>query len=166
VNHGGRVLLIRRATEPWRGCWDIPGGFCELDEHPRLTAEREVFEETGLRTTVTGLLGIWMDRYGEGEDAEATLNVYYHAVPAQPDVAASLNADAAEVAEIGWFAPDSLPRDQAFPEHQLAVLDAWVRASRAGATATRMWDASGAAASGPPSGPGRSTRPPSAPSAG
>lgn len=139
VNDGSRVLLIRRATNPWRGYWDIPGGFCDFTEHPRLTAEREVLEETGLRIRVTGLLGIWMGDYGDGQDA--TLNVYYHAVPAEPG--RSLAVDAGEVAEVGWFGPDALPPNQAFPEHQPAVLDAWVRAFRADATATSLEDGTG-----------------------
>ena len=58
-----RVLLVRRAREPWKGCWDVPGGFCESKEHPVCTAEREVFEETGLRIRVVGFLGIWLDEY-------------------------------------------------------------------------------------------------------
>jgi hypothetical protein len=33
--------------------------------------------------------------------------------------------DAAEVAEIGWFAPDALPSELAFPNHVPAVLRAW-----------------------------------------
>jgi len=37
----GRLLLLRRANEPWLGRWDIPGGFCEFDEHPIETAVRE-----------------------------------------------------------------------------------------------------------------------------
>ncbi len=35
------MLLLRRAKEPWKGRWDIPGGFCDADEHPITTAERE-----------------------------------------------------------------------------------------------------------------------------
>ena len=34
VIRNGKVLLVRRAVEPFKGYWDIPGGFCEADEHP------------------------------------------------------------------------------------------------------------------------------------
>ena len=44
----GRVLLGRRAGEPGRGQWDIPGGFLNPWEHPADGAMREVREETGL----------------------------------------------------------------------------------------------------------------------
>ena len=88
VTWRGRLLLVQRANEPWRGYWDTPGGFCGSDEHPILTAEREVLEETGLAVRITGLLGIWMDQYGSSDDEadrKTTLNIYYHAVPLEAD---------------------------------------------------------------------------------
>ena len=40
VMRDGRLLLVRRSMDPWLGWWDIPGGFCEEDEHPILAAAR------------------------------------------------------------------------------------------------------------------------------
>jgi hypothetical protein len=70
------------------------------------------------------MVGMWMDRYGaSGLDAEkATLNIYFHAVPA--DASPPVAADH-EVTEIAWFSPEELPRDLAFPGHLPAVLRAW-----------------------------------------
>jgi 8-oxo-dGTP diphosphatase len=62
---GDRYLVVKRAREPERGRWDLPGGFCEYGEDPADTAVREAFEETGLRVAVAELLGVWMDRYRE-----------------------------------------------------------------------------------------------------
>lgn len=123
VERGGRLLLVRRAHAPWRHCWDIPGGFCGA-EHPREAAAREVREETGLEVRVGPVLGMWMDAYApEGPEAEKiTLNIYFHA---DADSSAEPVCDPAEVAEIGWFAPDALPSDLAFPNHLPAVLLAW-----------------------------------------
>lgn len=44
----GRVLLIRRGTEPMKGRWSIPGGLIELGEGLHEAARRETLEETGL----------------------------------------------------------------------------------------------------------------------
>ena len=120
----GKLMLVRRAFEPWRGAWDIPGGFCGPREHPADAAAREVREETGLVVRVGGILGMWIDTYApEGPGADkVTLNIYFHAVPEGP---AEARTDPNEVAEIGWFAPDELPADVAFPGHIPAVLRAW-----------------------------------------
>jgi 8-oxo-dGTP diphosphatase len=125
VTHEGRLLLVRRAREPWLGCWDVPGGFCEADEHPIHTAERELLEETGLRVRVTGLLGMWMDRYrapGPGLPPQATLNIYYHAVPLGMPPGAFHSP---EVTESGWFEPDRVPERLAFPSHIGPAVTAW-----------------------------------------
>jgi len=48
----GRVLLVKRATEPSKGLWAIPGGSLELGETLREGAEREIREETGIEVDV------------------------------------------------------------------------------------------------------------------
>ena len=120
----GKLMLVRRAFAPWRGAWDIPGGFCGPREHPADAAAREVREETGLTVRVGGVLGMWIDTYApEGPEADkVTLNIYFHAVA---EGAAEARTDPNEVAEIGWFAPDELPTEVAFPGHIPAVLRAW-----------------------------------------
>jgi 8-oxo-dGTP diphosphatase len=45
---GPRAVLVRRATEPRRGEWSVPGGMVELGETIRQAARREALEETGL----------------------------------------------------------------------------------------------------------------------
>jgi ADP-ribose pyrophosphatase YjhB (NUDIX family) len=128
VSRAGKLLLVRRAHEPWKGAWDVPGGFCGPREHPREAAAREVREETGLEVEPDAILGMWVDSYapdGPGAD-KVTLNIYFHA--AAPGTAAA-RADPNEVAEVAWFAADELPESLAFPGHLPAVLRAW-RASQ------------------------------------
>jgi len=124
VTRRGKLMLVRRAHAPWRGAWDIPGGFCGPREHPADAAAREVREETGLAVRVGDVLGMWIDTYApEGPEADkVTLNIYFHAVA---DGLTEARTDLNEVAEIGWFAPDELPGEVAFPGHIPAVLRAW-----------------------------------------
>ncbi len=117
----GRVLLARRAAEPFKGYWDIPGGFLDEGEHPLDGVRRELREETGLEVEPLEFLGAWMDRYGGDSTAEATLNLYWtaRAVAGEP-------APADDVDELGWFARDELPgRDELAFENVPLVLAAW-----------------------------------------
>lgn len=45
--HGGRILLCRRAIEPRYGYWTLPAGFMENDETTGQAALRETLEEAG-----------------------------------------------------------------------------------------------------------------------
>lgn len=55
----GRYLLCRRAIEPRRGYWTIPGGYLELRETTAEGALRETWEEARCRVELTGLAGIF-----------------------------------------------------------------------------------------------------------
>lgn len=53
----GRLLLIRRANEPGRGLWSIPGGRIEPGETDAQALVREMAEETGLTVHVRERVG-------------------------------------------------------------------------------------------------------------
>jgi len=59
IEEDGRLLLVQRANEPWAGCWYMPAGFVEADEHPARAAEREASEETGLRVQAGELVNVY-----------------------------------------------------------------------------------------------------------
>ena len=55
----GRILTILRDDKeniPWPNMWELPGGGREGDESPFGCAQREVFEEIGVRLTKDCLL--------------------------------------------------------------------------------------------------------------
>jgi len=53
----GRLLLIRRANDPGRGQWSLPGGRVESGETDESAVARELHEETGLEVRVGSLIG-------------------------------------------------------------------------------------------------------------
>jgi len=48
VNEQGEILMIKRAVEPFKGQWCLPGGFVEMGESLAESVVRELSEETGL----------------------------------------------------------------------------------------------------------------------
>ena len=59
IIRGDRVLLVRRATEPLKGEWSVPGGVLELGEKLRDGIRREVLEETGLEVEPGEVLDVF-----------------------------------------------------------------------------------------------------------
>ena len=70
----GRVLLVRRGTEPLRGTLVIPGGLIEVGEALREAVVREVLEETGLEIEPVELVELLDRIHRQGE------RVRYHYV--------------------------------------------------------------------------------------
>jgi len=58
---GGKILLVRRKNEPFKGGYALPGGFVEYGETVEECVLREIEEETGLKTRVDRLLGVYSE---------------------------------------------------------------------------------------------------------
>jgi mutator protein MutT len=72
---GDRVLLIKRAHEPLKGEWSLPGGAVDVGETLRQAVAREVREETGLDVQVGEVIEV-LDRVHRLDDGR----VEYHYV--------------------------------------------------------------------------------------
>jgi mutator protein MutT len=116
----GRVLLSRRARDPFAGKWDLPGGFLEEGEHPLDCVRRELHEEAGIGLLDERLLGIWMDQYEYRRRVVATLNIYFAA-----RLGAGILEPGDDVAELRWFASDDVPTNELAFGHVPDVLSAW-----------------------------------------
>lgn len=115
------ILLAKRVIEPWRGYWDIPGGYCEAYETPEQCAIRETYEETGIRIKIMNYFGIWNDP-ASSEDYGDNICIYYKAVPIYDNNGYVFNK---EISEINWFQYDKLPEKIAFQSHIPKVLALW-----------------------------------------
>lgn len=56
-----KVLLVKRGSYPYKGCFALPGGFCRPDEDVYKTARRELFEETNVKDVYLKQAGVFGD---------------------------------------------------------------------------------------------------------
>ncbi len=99
----GKVLLVRRGTEPLRGHWSIPGGAVETGERLEEAVCREVLEETGLTVEPLFLVAVFQrlmpDQSGSTEYHYVLVDYVCRVLSGNP-----LPGDDAD--EVGWFALD------------------------------------------------------------
>jgi len=110
----GKIVLIKRKNEPYRGSFALPGGFVEIGETTEEAVKREVMEETGLLIEILKLVGVYSDP--SRDPRGHTVSVAYLAVgKGEP------KADT-DAADVGCFDPNNLP-ELAF-DHKRILNDA------------------------------------------
>jgi 8-oxo-dGTP diphosphatase len=98
------VLLIRRAREPFKDRWALPGGFVDENESLEAAASRELHEETGIKRTRLEQIGAFGD---PGRDPRGhTVSVVFGALLARRP-RASAGDDAGELA---WHSATNPPK--------------------------------------------------------
>ncbi|HDO41835.1 MAG TPA: NUDIX domain-containing protein [Candidatus Bathyarchaeota archaeon] len=107
VQKGNRILLIRRANEPGKGLWSIPGGLVEVGETLRDAARREVEEETGIKVEIGEIIDVMENiiRDEEGRVKFHYVLIDFKAAPISDNVKLSPSPEALE---IGWFTPEEM----------------------------------------------------------
>lgn len=58
IQDGDKYLLIKRAANPDKGMWSVPGGLIDVGERAVDAALREALEETCLRVEISERLGV------------------------------------------------------------------------------------------------------------
>ena len=99
-----KLLLIKRAGQPYQGKWALPGGFVQMDEDLESGALRELQEETGLRDVY--LEQLYTFGRPDRDPRERVITVAYYALIRSDQVSLTASTDAEAV---GWFGLDELP---------------------------------------------------------
>ena len=115
----GRIFLTRRTDN---GQWCLPGGGMEPGESVTEACEREVWEETGLRTHVTRLVGVYsysdqLVVYPDGNKAQiVALHFEARVLAGQPLLSN-------ETTEFGYFTLEEVEELEMFGRHKERILD-------------------------------------------
>jgi ADP-ribose pyrophosphatase YjhB (NUDIX family) len=118
VERDKKVLLVKRAIQPWRGYWYLPAGFVENDESPREAAEREGFEETNLKISTKDLIDVYY--YNDDPRGNGLLILY------SGTITSGIEKLTPEVQEISFFSRDEIQSlELAGGSHKLAIQE-WV----------------------------------------
>jgi len=115
IEHDGKLLLLQRNHEPWKGAWNIPAGYVEADEDPRDAAQREVREETGLEVEIGELFKVYY--YTDDPRGNGVALIYYATA-----LSGTIRLDA-ESQAARYFAWHEIPTALAGGGHDQVILE-------------------------------------------
>jgi ADP-ribose pyrophosphatase YjhB (NUDIX family) len=112
LNQDEQLLLVKRAVEPAKGKWCLPGGFIEIDESIEEAVLRELKEETGIE----GEIGRLVDFFSQRSPLYGALLIFGYSVTI---LGGELQAGD-DAQEVSFFDLDDLP-PIAFLSHQRLI---------------------------------------------
>ena len=112
-----RLLLVHHAYGA--KMWQIPGGYVKPEACAHDGVVREIYEETGIRTAVDGLIGV-RHRVKEGDNSTYLI---FGLTPLSSDDPVP---DGREVDDAGYF---TLAEIEAFSPDEIPALNRWVARS-------------------------------------
>ena len=117
IEKDGKVLMLKRAKEPFKNYWVLPGGFVDYDEEPDEAAVRETKEEIGLNVYVESVASVY--RIGDDPIGVHIDIVYFGKAEGEPKL------DMKDFTECRYFLPNKLPEEIAY-KHREVIID-WYR---------------------------------------
>ena len=124
INDAGELLLVRRARDPGKGKWGLPGGFVDRDETIEQALIREVHEETSLQVIESQYLTSFPNLYDYADLVSPVIDLFYLCRVGDP-LQVRLAAD--ELTSYLWVRPiDTHLSEMAFPSNRRAI-EQWLR---------------------------------------
>jgi 8-oxo-dGTP diphosphatase len=114
-----KLLIVERASEPFKGYWSLPGGIVECGEKLEQGIRREVLEETGLEVEALSVFEIFERIIPDGEG-----RIEYHYVLIDylcRPIGGRLSA-ASDVSQVAWVTEQNL-RDYRLTDGTLSVVE-------------------------------------------
>lgn len=118
-NQDRELLLVRRARDPGKGKWGLPGGFVDREETVEQALGREVREETGLDLVEARYLMSHPNQYRYGGMVSPVIDLFYLC---RVDEGEEIELAADELDHHEWVRPnDTHLQQMAFRSNRLAI---------------------------------------------
>lgn len=101
-NDKDEILMVKERVD---SCWSLPGGWCDVGFTPTEVAEKEAFEEAGIRVKAKRVLAILdKKRHPHPEDLFYTYKIFLDCEPESLEISTGM-----ETLDVGFFKQDELP---------------------------------------------------------
>ncbi len=101
-NDRDQILMVKERVD---SCWSLPGGWCDVGYSPTEVAEKEAFEEAGIRVTAGRLLALFDKKcHPHPEDLFYTYKIFMEGIPENLEVTTGM-----ETLDVGFFGQEQLP---------------------------------------------------------
>ncbi len=119
VVRDGKALIVKRAHEPRKGQWSLPGGHLHLGESLADGARREVKEETGLDVDLGPIIETF-DRVHR--DAEGRIRYHFVIVDFVCWSGAGEAVAGSDAADVAWVTADEIDGYDVNPHAKAIIL--------------------------------------------
>ncbi len=113
LHQDGKVLMLKRAHEPFKDYWVLPGGFISYEETAEVAVRREAQEEIGTNIIIEGIIGTYLI---DDDPRGMHLDIIFFGTVSGPITRGS------EFTDLRYFTSDNLPQNIAY-KHRAAITD-------------------------------------------
>lgn len=121
VTVADQVLVTRRAVDPQKGKWSLPGGYMDAGEMPLTALQRELMEEVGLPIEVGDLLEFFPLKNETGKTVGVVLAFLAWPTSGSADPLESND----DVSEALWVTSSDVPTTELAFESTSLLLERW-----------------------------------------
>ena len=100
IEKDGKYLLVQETQEKCQGKWNIPAGGVDEGENVFDAAKREVFEETGCKVEITGILEIINKNL---ENLDVIIFIFDTKL-----IEDNIQIDGEEISDVKWFSYEEI----------------------------------------------------------
>ncbi len=113
-NEEGQILLVQEKAD---NCWSMPGGWSDISYSPKEVAEKECFEEAGLKVKATKLLAV-IDKQKQNMPPAFE---YVYKIFLLCEKLGDTISTGSETLDVGWFDENNLP-ELSTPRNNATIL--------------------------------------------